>query len=75
MFSPHTPKNVLKYLLFNADYVDTDMLKHLSASIDSGDFEIISMRKEGDEAQNPELFKRPIEKVVRERSGDMQFWL
>ncbi len=63
---------MLQNPLFNADQVDTDMLQHLSAAIDSGDLEIISMRVEGDGAQNPELFKRPIEKVMRELIGDMR---
>ncbi len=63
--------NVLKNQQFNVDEVDTDMLQRLSASIDSGDLQIISMRKEGDEAQNTELFKRQIEKVLLELIGDM----
>ena len=49
-------KNVLKNSQFNLEEVDTDMLQRLSRSIDSGDLNIISMRKEGDGAQNPELF-------------------
>ena len=51
-------KNVIKKPKFNLVEVDTDMLKRLSRSIDSdsGDLNIISMRKEGDGAQNPELF-------------------
>jgi hypothetical protein len=65
-------KNVLKNPLFNTDEVDTDMLQRLSAAIDSGDLEMISMRVEADGAQNPELFKRPIEKVMRELIGDMR---
>jgi hypothetical protein len=64
-------KNVLKNPQFNVDEVDTDMLQRLSVSIDSGDLQIISMRKEGDGAQNPELFKHQIEKVLRELIGDM----
>ncbi len=53
-------KNILKnqqFKWFNVDEVDTDMLQRLSVSIDSGDLHIISMLKEGDGAQNPELFK------------------
>jgi hypothetical protein len=65
-------KNVLKNPQLNVDEVDTDMLQRLSASIDSGDLQIFSMRKEGDGAQNPELFKRPIEKVLLELIGDMR---
>jgi hypothetical protein len=65
-------KNVLKNSLFNADEVDTDMLQRLSAATDCSDLEIISMRVEGDGAQNPKLFKRPIEKVMRELIGDMR---
>ncbi len=49
---------------FNVDEVDNDMLQRLSASIDSCNLQIISMRKEGDGAQNPELFKRQMEKVL-----------
>ncbi len=56
--------NVLKNPLFNADEVDTDILQRLSAAIDRGDLEIISMRVEGNGAQNPDLFKRLIEKVM-----------
>jgi hypothetical protein len=49
-------KNVLKNMQLDVDEVDTDMLQRLSASIDSSDLQIFSMRKEGDGAQNPELF-------------------
>ena len=51
-------KNVLKNPQFNLEEVDTDMLQRLSRSIDSdsGDLNIISMWKEGDGDQNPELF-------------------
>ncbi len=49
---------------FNAYDVDTDMLELFANSIDSGDLEIISMRKEGDGAQKLELFKRPAKKVL-----------
>ncbi len=65
-------KNILQNKKFNVDEVDTDMLQRLSASIDSGELQIISMRKKGDGAQNPELFKRPIEKDLRELIGDMR---
>jgi hypothetical protein len=64
-------KNVLKNLQFNVDEVDIDMLQLLSASIDSCYLQNISMQKEGDGAQNPELFKSPIEKVLQELIGDM----
>ena len=40
-------------------------------SIDSCNLQIISMRKEGDGAQNAELFKHLIEKVLLELIGDM----
>ncbi len=46
-------KNVLKNQQFNVDEVETDMLQCLSASIDRGDLQIISMGKEGGGAQNP----------------------
>ena len=51
-------KNVPKNPQFNLEEVDTDTLQRLSRSIDldSGNLNIISMRKEGDGAQNPELF-------------------
>ena len=65
-------KDVLKNPDFNADEVDTDMLKRLQASIDSGDIDIISMKVDGDGDQNPELFMRPIEKVLRELIADMR---
>ena len=65
-------KDVLKNPQFNADEVDTDMLQRLSAAIDGGDLQIISMRMEGDGPQNPELFMRPVEKVLRELVGDMR---
>ena len=58
-------KDVLKNTDFNSDEVDTDMLKRLSASIDSGDIRIVSMKMEGDGNQDPELFVRPAEKVLR----------
>ena len=57
---------------FNADDVDTDMLKRFADSIDSGDLEIISMHQEGDGAQKLDLFKRPAEKVLRELIGDIR---
>ncbi len=62
--------NDLKNLNFNSDEVDTDM-KRLSEAIDSGDIQIISMKAEGDGEQNPELFVRPAEKVLRELIGNV----
>ncbi len=47
-------RNVLRNPQFNLDEVDTDLLQRLTAAIDSGGLQIISMCKEGDEAQNPE---------------------
>ena len=47
------------------------MLKRFSASIDSGDLEIISMHQEGDGAQKLELFKHPAEKVLRELISEL----
>ena len=44
-------EDVLHNPNFNADDVDTDMLKRFADSIDSGDLEIISMHQEGDGAQ------------------------
>ena len=38
-------KDVLRNPDFNSNEVDTDMLKRLSAAIDNGDIEIISMKK------------------------------
>ena len=65
-------KDVLKNPAFNADEVDTDMLKRLQASIDSGDIQIINMTVEGDGDQVLELFKRLVEKVLRELMADMR---
>ena len=65
-------KDVLKNPAFNADEVDTDMLQRLQASIDSCDLQIINMHAEGDGEQVLELFKRPVEKVLRELMGDMR---
>jgi hypothetical protein len=65
-------QDVLHNPEFNADDVDTDMLKRFADSIDSGDLEIISMHKEGDGAQKLELFKRPAEKVLRELMADVR---
>ena len=65
-------KDVLKNPAFNADEVDTDMLKRLQASIDSDDIQIINMTVEGDGNQVLELFKRPVEKVLRELMADMR---
>ena len=48
------------------------MLKRLQASIDSGDIQIINMTVEGDGDQVLELFKRPVEKVLRELMADMR---
>ena len=64
-------KDVLKNPAFNADEVDTDMLQRLQASIDSGDVQIIDMHAEGDGEQVLELFRRPVEKVLRELMADM----
>ena len=47
-------------------------LVYLSASIDWGDLNIISMREEGDGTPNPELFKGLIQKVTLELIGDMR---
>ena len=65
-------KNVLQNPAFNSYEVNSDMLQRLQASIDSGDLEIISMRVEGNGAQNPELFRLPAYKVLREFMGDMR---
>ncbi len=47
------------------------MLKRLAEAIDSCDIKIISMKAEGDGAQNPELFVRPAEKVLCGLIGDV----
>ena len=47
-------QDVLHNPEFNADDVDTDMLKRFMDFIDSGDLEIISMHQEGDGAQKLE---------------------
>ena len=65
-------QDVLHNPEFNADDVDTDMLKRFADAIDSGDLEIISMHKVGDGAQKLELFKRPAEKVLRELMADVR---
>ena len=65
-------KNVLQNPAFNSYEVNSDMLQRLQASIDSCYLENISMHVEGDGAQNPELFRRPAEKVLRELIGDMR---
>ncbi len=48
------------------------MLKRFANSIDSGNLEIITLYQEGDGAQKLDLFKRPVEKVLRELMGDIQ---
>ncbi len=63
---------MLKNPAFNADEVDTDMLKRLQASINSVEIQIINMNVEGDGDQVLELFKRQVEKVLRERMADMR---
>ena len=65
-------KDVLKNPDFDADEVDTDMLRRLQAAIDSGDLQVINMHKDGDGPQVLELFKRPVEKVLRELVGDLR---
>jgi hypothetical protein len=65
-------EDVLHNPNFNAEDVDTDMLKRFAASIESCDLEIISMHQEGDGNQKLELFKRPVEKVLRELVGDIR---
>ena len=65
-------KEVLKNPAFNADEVDTDMLQRLQASIDRGDVQIINMHTEGGGEQVLDLFKRPVEKVLRELMADMR---
>ncbi len=65
-------EDVLHNPNFNADDVNTDMMKRFTNSIDSGDLEIISMHQEGNGAQKLELFKRPAEKVLCELIWDMQ---
>jgi hypothetical protein len=66
-------EDVLHNPNFNADEVDTDMLKQFAYSIDSGDLEIISMHQEGNGAQKLDLFKHPVEKVLCELMRDI--WL
>ncbi len=46
-------------------------MRRLQASIDSGDVQIINMHAEGDGEQVLEMFKRPVEKVLRELMADM----
>ena len=65
-------KDVLKNPAFNADEVDNEMLKRLQASIDSCDIQIINVNVEGDGDQVLELFKRPVEKVLRELMADIR---
>ena len=48
------------------------MLRRLQAAIDSGDLQVINMHKDGDGPQVLELFKRPVEKVLRELVGDLR---
>ncbi len=58
--------DVLHNPSFNAEDIDTDMLKRFAASIDSGNLEIISMHQEGDGNQKLDLFQRPVDKVLHE---------
>ena len=46
------------------------MMDRLNRAIDDGDFEIIDMWKEGDGRQEVKLYKRNLEKVVRELMAD-----
>ena len=69
--SASTINSFIKDVLKHPD-VDTDMLQRLQASIDSGDVQIIDMHAEGDGEQVLELFKRPVEKVLRELMADMR---
>ncbi len=68
----------LKNPAFNAnEVVDTDMLLHLPESFDSSEIQIINVNVgpllvEGDGKQVLELFRRPAEKVLRERMADMR---
>ncbi len=48
------------------------MLKRLSAAIDRGDIEIISMKLEGGRDQNTKNFVRPVKKVLHELIGDVR---
>ncbi len=48
------------------------MLNWFAASIGRGDLEISSMNQEGDGPQKLDLFKRPVEKVLRELIGDIR---
>ena len=57
-------EDVLHNPAFNAYEVDKDMPKRSSASIESGDLDIISMHQEGDGAQKLQLFKHPAEKII-----------
>ncbi len=70
-------EDVLHNPNFNAEDVDTDMLKQFDASIDSGDLEIISMHQEGDGNQKLELFKRPVEnkrtKILRYKYHSIRY--
>ncbi len=48
------------------------MLQRLQASINIGDVQIINMHAEGDGEQVLELFRRPVEKVLRELMAEMR---
>ncbi len=50
------------------------MLQRLKAAMDSCDLQVINMRHKVTSRDRPqcfELFTRPVEKVMRERIGDM----
>ncbi len=66
-------EDILHNTDFNADHVDTGMLKRFAYLIYGDEFEIISMHQEGNGAQNLEFLKRPAEKVLHELFRDI--WL
>jgi hypothetical protein len=63
-------EDVLHNPNFNAEEVDTDMLKRFADSIDSGDLDIMHQAEDG--AQKLERFRRPPEKVLRELMSDIR---
>ena len=63
---------VLRNPEFNADDVDTNLMKRINRAIEEGKFEMFDKWKEGDGHQEVKFFKRSLEKVIRELMADIE---
>lgn len=69
-------KDLIQKVLHHPDFdpteVDHDMHERLMGAVERGDLEVIDLHAEGDGLQDVRLFKRPVDKVLRELLADQR---